>query len=647
MLRSAPLVNKYKFIVVFSGLLAGLSHTVQAYGFNSGGGAAVEISGVVAIPDGRGLRKLRVILPKGSHHSYDQGHYPILRQGGKADNSRVFRFCQPGSPLAPESSETCQSILLLSRNALEIEVRDETEAVAGDADLVSILAGSFVQLLNSAGAYLPFRPKPPELPDPGVSLPGNSPAPMNGNPGNPDVPSFPPGWPGQNPRFLLDTKNSPSLLELFPQPVMVQQNGPEAEWQGENAEEAVLTHFDARGGFARVQVPQDYKLVDPLQMQPEQPVRSLGFQPQAIEQRLPGGVLTEAVNSQGDTVYIIRESNGQIRILSPSQMANLMASVAYSKLEAAGLGDVNYVEFKDITRPYTRPVPDQPPLKGKKPRGEPDNPSAGPVFEPETRGMVKQKLADTQADNIRPVTPHPEPDSTTAPPVKRAKRSHPKGQLKFVCPVDGCDKRYVNRRLLSRHQKQSHPKGQLKFVCPVDGCDERYVNRRLLSRHQKQLHPKGQLKFVCPEDGCDKRYVTQRQLTRHQEQLHPKGQLEFVCPVDDCGNKFARQGPLNQHLKRSHPKDSQLVFVCNCGAKYAERGLLAQHQKHSHPKTSRLRFECDCGGRFVAQWLLDQHQRRLHPGDDQLKFVCPVDGCVDKYAEKWMLTRHIQSKHEK
>jgi hypothetical protein len=68
-----------------------------------------------------------------------------------------------------------------------------------------------------------------------------------------------------------------------------------------------------------------------------------------------------------------------------------------------------------------------------------------------------------------------------------------------------------------------------EFVCPH--CGETKARQNTMFYHMKK-HT-GDMKYVCSVPGCDKRFIQKSGLTQHMAQAHPVGLPEWGCPCCD------------------------------------------------------------------------------------------------------------------
>ena len=65
-----------------------------------------------------------------------------------------------------------------------------------------------------------------------------------------------------------------------------------------------------------------------------------------------------------------------------------------------------------------------------------------------------------------------------------------------------------------------------EFVCPH--CGETKARQNTMFYHLKK-HT-GEMKYVCSVPGCDRKFIQKSGLTQHMAQAHPEGKPEWGCP---------------------------------------------------------------------------------------------------------------------
>ncbi|KDO19314.1 hypothetical protein SPRG_14706 [Saprolegnia parasitica CBS 223.65] len=123
---------------------------------------------------------------------------------------------------------------------------------------------------------------------------------------------------------------------------------------------------------------------------------------------------------------------------------------------------------------------------------------------------------------------------------------------RFVCPIDGCNKRFKRKFTLQEHEK-THS-GIRPYTCPVPGCDRHFSTSGNLSRHT--FTHTGEKPYACAWEKCAKRFCTREKLVRHLK-THV-GLRPYTCPT--CAKSFTTSGNLARHAK-SHLPASQRTGV--------------------------------------------------------------------------------------
>ena len=123
-------------------------------------------------------------------------------------------------------------------------------------------------------------------------------------------------------------------------------------------------------------------------------------------------------------------------------------------------------------------------------------------------GLVSMPVALPSAPHERSRCQHPGCGKEFAWPQdlrKHVRRFHAGEPPRFVCPRDGCGKRFFERKLLVAHER-THT-DERPFACPHPGCGKAFRARNALAYHVKALHEAGET-HACPEPGCT--FVTRR-----------------------------------------------------------------------------------------------------------------------------------------
>lgn len=99
---------------------------------------------------------------------------------------------------------------------------------------------------------------------------------------------------------------------------------------------------------------------------------------------------------------------------------------------------------------------------------------------------------------------------------------------------------------------------EFPFVCPYEGCERRFKSRSALNYHTK-THS-GQKEYVCTFGDCkmkwvdilcffiSSRFLSRSNLKKHM--LSHSQQADFHCPF--CERKYKRKWDLSRHIKKAH-----------------------------------------------------------------------------------------------
>ncbi|KAL4782556.1 hypothetical protein BJX76DRAFT_349285 [Aspergillus varians] len=113
----------------------------------------------------------------------------------------------------------------------------------------------------------------------------------------------------------------------------------------------------------------------------------------------------------------------------------------------------------------------------------------------------------------------------------------------FACPCDSCDKRqeFVRKADLARHY-QIHLDDR-PFVCPEEGCTKRFHQRSSLKIHQR-IHT-GEKPYICEPSSY----------ARHQRSHN--NVKPYVCCIGSCNQSFSRKAALDRHQLRNHEQGNR------------------------------------------------------------------------------------------
>lgn len=179
---------------------------------------------------------------------------------------------------------------------------------------------------------------------------------------------------------------------------------------------------------------------------------------------------------------------------------------------------------------------------------------------------------------------------------------------KYLCTYDGCTRQFSKKDL---HKARNHVEfihlGRGKFQCPVDGCDKEYVDKAGLDTHTKVVHQHRE--FQCSE--CDRKFGYQHTLDHHIKVDH-KG--EFL-QCTKCPNTYRSVSGLHKHIFSAHT--DQKAHCSQCPQEFADLGSLGRHFKIAHT-SDKVYVQCQCGREFQTVRDLNKHvERKKESAPDQ------------------------------
>ncbi|KAJ8253153.1 hypothetical protein GJAV_G00209710 [Gymnothorax javanicus] len=146
-------------------------------------------------------------------------------------------------------------------------------------------------------------------------------------------------------------------------------------------------------------------------------------------------------------------------------------------------------------------------------------------------------------------------------PVQKANGSIVEGEIKhgkgeYLCPADGCAKRFVKKGMsMVRHAMASHPSDlkvkEFAFQWRKGKCE--FCQRIFWSFLHYQDHIKRHddpLKHVCSHINCTNRFKTRSELRAHLKSHQP---LQVQCSFAECSQTFSRMSQLQDHEWGHYP----------------------------------------------------------------------------------------------
>ncbi|XP_037037040.1 zinc finger protein 568-like isoform X10 [Bradysia coprophila] len=198
---------------------------------------------------------------------------------------------------------------------------------------------------------------------------------------------------------------------------------------------------------------------------------------------------------------------------------------------------------------------------------------------------------------------------------------------KFICSY--CQKGFTQAANLRNHERIH--RNERPYVC--NECGKAFTQVTNLNNHTR-LHT-GERPFVCIEANCGRSFAQVTNLNNHMKTHHKIQQ--YVC--NQCPKKFTQQSHLSQHMK-TH---GVYPFKCNhCDEKFFQVSHLTQHMK-THDE---FKFKCNvCFSAFNQESMLRKHMQK-HT-DDSRHLLCPIPSCSEMFADKDLLTKHLETDHAK
>lgn len=222
---------------------------------------------------------------------------------------------------------------------------------------------------------------------------------------------------------------------------------------------------------------------------------------------------------------------------------------------------------------------------------------------------------------------------------------HNENMDEFICST--CGKDFSGENSLYEHYLFVH-KGARPHICEVCGKSFQ-LKARLKEHHRKHT---GEKPYQCEICGL-------RCMTSHALKFHKKSHFSNRHTCEICGKSFLKKQNLNEHLEKHWKKDKNIplprIFtcpVCNCDLptfRMLKHHAIGIHQLDRHDPLiikQKPLYECnECQEKFKHQMSLKAHKEKMHEGKSLVKGIFQCDICKIEYKFKWMLIKHIKTKH--
>lgn len=182
------------------------------------------------------------------------------------------------------------------------------------------------------------------------------------------------------------------------------------------------------------------------------------------------------------------------------------------------------------------------------------------------------------------------------------------GERQYICPVDGCGKRFLDNSKLKRHQLVHT--GEKPFECEL--CGKKFSLDFNLRTHLR-THT-GEKPYLCTYPGCNKRFTQSSNLTAHEKtHMNRENQLRSVVRT--------------QSGQASFPKIKQGFIVDSGGEIILDSRLLGSSLKKEPTFVVKVHPRCSCSLHNLYQaWvhrcdadLREAERRKQEEKDEQAR----------------------------
>ncbi|XP_035712424.1 zinc finger protein 596-like [Folsomia candida] len=196
-----------------------------------------------------------------------------------------------------------------------------------------------------------------------------------------------------------------------------------------------------------------------------------------------------------------------------------------------------------------------------------------------------------------------------------------------------CHRVFFDLSTLRKHIDTAHSANvRPRLPCTVPGCDKTYLSKGDVVKHERTEHAQNPIRFPCTL--CGKEFKTNAHLQRH---IHTHTtEKTYTCAT--CGRGFALMENRKRHEKTHLEKSTRSVSKCDlCPQTFLSRSGLLVHVRTVHE--NQRNYPCAfCARRFPSSSDLKRHVVARHGTNDELIHFC--DKCEYKSHSKVNLANH-------